>query len=494
MSTTRTTPAEAGETGLQSRAIGFWGAAALSIAAMGPLLGALSVAPLIVSQAGYSAPFIFVACWIAMVSVALTIGRFARVLPGAASIYSYISHGLGERFGFLAAWLSFSYFLLFVPWLLLGFGTYAESGFDTVLGINLPWWVWTLIGTGIVGTLATVGIALSLRIDLALALLCDGFLVLLSVIIIFKVANAGDFTLEPLAPTNAPGSFTGLALAIAFGTVIFLGFEQSFVLGEEARDPRREVPRAIIFSLGLVGLVLFLATFALVLGFGPTGIGRLNGLFTSAGTPWFALVTQRIGKGWTDVLQILIVLSILSNTIASTNAVVRIMYGMGRAGALPRSLGRTARRFRTPHVAIAVAGVFTLLVSLVPALVTSPAEAFGFMGFGIGFSAAVTFILVAVAGLRYFHRFKDGTGVFGNYLVPALAIVILVPVVITSFYPDPGPALKWAPYAALAWLILGVVYLIARERRDEPIDLDYAFREADQPAVGGADPATTVTA
>ena len=87
------------EGGLQRRAIGFWGALAMSIAAMGPLLGALAVAPLIVSQAGFSAPFIFILCWIAMGAVALTIGRFSRVLPGAASIYSYISHGLGEKFG-----------------------------------------------------------------------------------------------------------------------------------------------------------------------------------------------------------------------------------------------------------------------------------------------------------------------------------------------------------------------------------------------------------
>ena len=70
------------EQGLEHRAIGFWGALAMSVAAMGPLLGALSVAPLIVSQAGFSAPFIFLVCWIAMVAVALTIGRFTRLRRG----------------------------------------------------------------------------------------------------------------------------------------------------------------------------------------------------------------------------------------------------------------------------------------------------------------------------------------------------------------------------------------------------------------------------
>ncbi len=60
-----------------------------------------------------------------MCAVALTIGRFCGVLPGAASIYSYITHGLGERAGFLTAWLSFSYYLLFVPLLLAAIGIYG---------------------------------------------------------------------------------------------------------------------------------------------------------------------------------------------------------------------------------------------------------------------------------------------------------------------------------------------------------------------------------
>ena len=120
----------------QHRAIGFWGALAMSVAAMGPLLGALSVAPLIASQAGFSTPFIFLVAWIAMFAVALTIGRFSSVLPGAASIYSYITHGLGERAGFLAAWLSFSYYLLFVPLLLAAIGIYGAAMANDVFNVE----------------------------------------------------------------------------------------------------------------------------------------------------------------------------------------------------------------------------------------------------------------------------------------------------------------------------------------------------------------------
>jgi amino acid transporter len=468
---------DAREQGLQHRAIGFWGALAMSVAAMGPLLGALSVAPLIVSEAGYSAPFIFLVCWLAMVAVALTIGRFSRLLPGAASIYSYVTHGLGERLGFLTAWLSFSYYIIFVPLLLTAIGLYGKAAATDVFSANIDWWIWALVGAGIVGTLAIVGISLSMRVDLALAIVCDGFLLLVSLILIGKVIGDGNFTLAPLSPSHAPGQFTGLSLAIAFGVLIFLGFEQSFVLGEEVTDPHGNVPKAIYTALALIGGVLFIATFALVLGFGQSGIGRLNDLFASQGTPWFDLVKRRIGKGWVDVLEILIVFSILSNTIASTNSVVRIQYGMGRARALPRQLGWTLPGRRTPHVAIVLTIATGLAITLIPGLIWSPTSLFAFLSFGVGFAAAIAFIMIGIAALRYFRLAHAGTGIFRRLAVPVVAIVILIPVVYTSFYPNPGYPLKWAPRAVLIWLAVGLVFLVWRVSRHERVDIDYAFRD-----------------
>jgi amino acid transporter len=469
------------EQGLKHREIGFWGAAAMSIAAMGPLLGALGVAPLIVSEAGFSAPFIFIVCWIAMFAVALTIGRFSRLLPGAASLYSYITHGLSERIGFLSAWWSFSYYILFIPLLLVAIGLYAQAMGNDVFSFNVEWWAWALIAAAIVAALAIIGIRLSMRIDLTLAVICDGFLLLISLIIIAKVIGDGNFTLAPLSPSHAPSQFTGLSLAIAFGVLIFLGFEQSFVLGEEVTDPHGNVPKAIYASLALVGTVLFLATFALVLGFGESGINRLNNLFGSQGTPWFALVQERIGKGWVDVLEVLIVFSILSNTIASTNSVVRLQYGMGRARALPRQLGWTLPGRRTPYVSIIVNIALGVAITLIPGLVWSPTSLFAFLGFLIGFAAAVTFILIALAALRYFQLAHAGAGAFRRWIVPIVAIVILIPVVYTSFYPNPGYPLNWAPRLVLIWLGVGIIYLIWRVLRRERVDLDYAFREAGEP-------------
>jgi amino acid transporter len=180
--------------------------------------------------------------------------------------------------------------------------------------------------------------------------------------------------------------------------------------------------------------------------------------------------------------------SILANTIASHNAVVRIEYGMGRAGALPRPLGWTHRRYRTPVVAIAVQSGLSIAVTLIAGLIWTPATAFGFLGFMIGLAAAVAFILIMAAALRYFHRERAAEGAARNYVVPALGILILIPVVYTSFYPNPGYPLNVAPWLIVAWVVLGALYLWWRESRREIIDIDYAFREMDESAPAAAGP------
>lgn len=469
-------------TGLRQRSIGFWESLALSVEAMGPLLGALAVAPLIAATAGYSAPFMVLACGLAMFIVALTIARFARVLPSAASIYSYVSHGLGERAGFLTAWLSFMYYVLFVPQLLLAFGLFGHSGFDYVFGASVPWWCFTIFGGLLALVVSLIGIRLSTRIDLGLAIVADLALLVTSVAIVAKVAAHGDLSFSALLPTHAGGGFTGLSLAVASGVLIFLGFEQSFTLGEEVRDPHGNVPKAIFIALGGVGFVLLFATFAMVEAFGLTGMNALSTATGADGTPWWAGMHRvGLGNGWRDVLSLVILVSVLGNTIASHNAVVRIQYGMGRAGALPKAFGLTGARRQTPYVAICAQIAVSLVVAVIMGGAWDLPTAFGFLGFTNGLAGAVAFILILVAAMAFFHRAEPERGWVRNLLVPAIGIAILLPAVYTAFYPDPGPTLKWAPWVILAWTALGAAYLLARTGTGERVDLDYAFGEIGEP-------------
>jgi amino acid transporter len=469
--------------GLRQRSIGFWESLALSVEAMGPLVGALSIAPLVAISAGFSAPFIVLVCGVAMCIVALTITRFARQLPSAASIYSYVSHGLGERAGFLTAWLSFMYYVLFVPQLLLAFGIYAHSGLAYVFGLGVPWWVCSMVAAAVVLALSLIGIRISTRIDLGLAILADLVLLLASIALLTKVSH---LSFSSLTPTHAAGGFTGLSLAVATGVLVYLGFEQSFTLGEEVRDPHGHVPRAIFVALVSIGALLLLATFALVSAFGVHGIAALTSANAADGTPWWqALRRVGLGPGWRDALSLVIMTSVLGNTIASHNAVVRIQYGMGRARALPAAFGRTGAR-QTPYFAISVQIAVSVVVTLLAGAAWDETKAFGFLGFTNGLAGAVAFILILLAAMAYFHKVEPEKGWVRNLLIPALGVAILVPAVYTAFYPNPGAPLKWAPYLILGWTLLGGIYLLARPAHHQPVDLDYAFADLDEPAPAAA--------
>ena len=95
----------------------------------------------------------------------------------------------GSALGFLSAWLSFSYYIAFVPLLLTALGIYGAQMGSQVLGIDVDWWIWALAGAVIVTALSIYGIRPSLYTDLALALIADGFLLLISTIIIVNVIS-----------------------------------------------------------------------------------------------------------------------------------------------------------------------------------------------------------------------------------------------------------------------------------------------------------------
>jgi amino acid transporter len=213
---------------------------------------------------------------------------------------------------------------------------------------------------------------------------------------------------------------------------------------------------------------------------------QLQDAFGADGTPWWQMIDMHLSNGWRNALQLVTIVSILGNTIASHNAVVRIQYGMGRAGALPRPLGRTHPRFNTPHVAIGVQTGVSLAVTLFAGSYWGATTSFGFLGFLIGLAAAIAFILVLVAALRYFHREHPDAGIWSNYVFPVVGILILIPVVYTSFYPNPGYPLKWAPWVIVGWVLAGAAYLVWRTQRHEHIDLDYAFRDLGEPVPAAA--------
>ena len=101
--------------------------------------------------------------------------------------------------------------------------------------------------------------------------------VILCVVIFYRVINRSSpsgqkFTLSPFLPGGGI-TFGAIMAASVFGSLAFAGFEGTAALGEETDNPKRDIPRALIYAIVLTGILFVLSMFAETLGFGATAAG-----------------------------------------------------------------------------------------------------------------------------------------------------------------------------------------------------------------------------
>ena len=158
---------------------------------------------------------------------------------------------------------------------------------------------------------------------------------------------------------------------MVFAILAFIGFEAAAPLGEEARNPRRNIPRAVVGSAVAIGLFYVLCSYAWVFG---AGFDRFVDQATGA-DPWRNLGEVFWGTGWILVF-LAICNSIAANSNAAVNAATRVFYALARNGLAPRPLASTHPEFKTPHVAIIWMSGFALVLALVFGAIWDPLTGF----------------------------------------------------------------------------------------------------------------------
>src|SRR5690348_14506819 len=214
-------------------------------------------------------------------------------------------------------------------------------------------------------------------------------------------SNAGDLNLQPFNPHHAVGDWSGVFKGMVFAILAFIGFEASAPLGEEAKHPRRTIPRAVVGSAIGIGLFYILCSYAWVFG---AGFNNFVDQATGA-DPWRNLGKVFWSTGWILVF-LAICNSIAANSNAAVNAATRVFYSLARNGLAPRPLGRVHERFRTPNVAIILMSVFALVVALLFGWKWGPLDGF----FTIATLAVPPVILVYMlvsAGCMYWYGVKS---------------------------------------------------------------------------------------
>ena len=454
-------------TGLRRGAIGLREVLFQSITDMAPGAAIAASIPSGVLFAGGSLPLAVVFALIACLFCAWSIGQLAREMPSAGSLATYAARGLHPSLGFLVAWGYVLVGFLIPPLVLL------QLGFTTAATLNSEisgypanlWWPWALLGAVIVLAAGFYGIRTSARLGTILGVFEIGVFVVLAIFLLFHAG--GHNTASVFTTKYTPSGFRGISGVIGgsvYTILAFGGFEGAAPLAEEARNPRRTIPRAVMLATLLIGVLYVFTTYAVDVAYGP---GKFASFTTGTGpASWEGLARSLYGLFWFFVF-----LAIVNSTIANANAGVnvssRTAYAMGRIGAFPRFLAQVHPKHHSPVMAIVTGFVITVAVTLGLGLGYDPVTAFIMVATALVIVLVAIYILMNAACIGYFARRGRGFNPVSHLIIPLLGIAAFVPAWLTSaglkvfsfVVPLSQPYSYMGPGVA-GFMILGLIYLI----------------------------------
>jgi amino acid transporter len=424
---------------------------------------------------------------IACLCAATAIGQLAKLYPSAGGMYTYAARSLGPWAGFFVAWLFILFEPLVAPFLYLEFGWAMSEVFKSEVGWNYTgqWWIWVALMTVIVFLLTYRDIRLSTTAGVILGAFEIAVFGALALWMLFS--NTSKLSGAPFNPSHAVGHWSGVFRGMVFAILAFIGFEASAPLGEEAKNPRRTVPFAVVGSALAIGAFYILCSYAWVFG---AGFDNFVNQATGA-DPWRNLGKVFWGTGWIVVF-LAICNSIAANSNAAVNAATRVFYAMSRNGLAPRPLGHVHPRFRTPYVAIIWMTAFAFILSLLLGWKWGPLIGFSLIATLAVIVVVVVYMLVSFGAIWHFWvKRRADFNWFLHLVLPLGGIVLFFFPLYYQYYKFvPTYPIKYANWIAIGWIVVGIVLTVwlsmTRPERLRDMERVYVDDETVAPESGTA--------
>jgi len=449
------TGARQSDEGLRTGVLKVRHAVITSLAVITPAAAILFLPIPIAANAGAAMPLSIIVAFVVVFVIMNAVYRFSQRISHAGSFFAFVRDALGVRAGFFTGWLFMAFYPVFVAFDLILFGATLNQIIVAHGGPDIPWWLLMLIGMALIWGVAVLGIRLSVRSDLALLTFELAVLLALAITILVKGAPGGDWHAHVFSPSASPSGFSGVVVGAVFGVLAFTGFEAPAYLGEEAVNPRRTVPRAILLTTAGIGIAFLFFFYVTTVGYGLPNIAKLPG----DPAPWDTLGRQYWGSGPTILIDIASVVALVAGALACQNGAARMVYALGRDGLVPKALGRTLPRFGTPVAALTLLLGFCLAMGFGFGFGFQPLPAFTLLSLVVTLCALGVYAIVQVALIRYFLRL-GAFNPFWHGIVPVLALAAIVYLFIKNISPQPAYPSNLAIWISIGWAVIGVIAVI----------------------------------
>jgi amino acid transporter len=337
----------------------------------------------------------------------------------AGGFYPYICAGLGRPLGVAGALIALATYNAVSIGVYGLFGFFANNMVKAHGGPDVAWWVYAFALGGVVFLCGIRNIEFSGKV-LGLCMIAEiSILLLLDLTVLTMGATAQGVT---FAPFGASAVFSaGFGVALVFVVTAFLGFEATAIFGEEAREPKRTIPRATYIAVILIALFYAFTTWAIALYYGPDDIQAQAG--KNVATLYLDAVKALLGDAAGLAMNLLLVGSLFACALSFHNTVNRYFYAVGREGLAWSGLARTHRDHQSPQVAGAVqTAIAAGVVALFALMGADPyAVVFAWMGTFSSLGVLAVQVLVSLAVIAFFSRDARGVGLWQRLVAPGMS-------------------------------------------------------------------------
>lgn len=418
------------DNGLGKNRLGVLGIVFFVVAAAAPLVGMTGAVPVaVVLGNGVAVPGTYLLVGITLLLFSVGYAAMSSHVTNTGAFFAYVGRGFGVVPGVASAFVSL---LAYITIQLAIYGFFGVVVSSELKSIGWSPYAWALIAWAVSFALSWFSVDIGAKFLGVLMILEVSTLLITALAVFFKGGGPNGLDIgSSFSLSNVFSSATGApGIALAFAFASFIGFEATAIYGEEARDPKRAVPRATYLAIITITALFALVSFAMVSGLGSSdvigNILKATGELQDPAGALFTVASTFVGSWLATLMKWLVLSSLFAGILAFQNSAARYFFALGRSGVLPQTLSRT-NRFGSPgsgSIAVAVIAGLTIIGFWIKNM--DPYKTM-FSWFSAVAVVAIVFVevLVCLAVMKYFAG-KPGTTLWTRLIAPLLAGIGLV--------------------------------------------------------------------
>ena len=468
-----------------TRSLSIWAAVGLSVALMAPSMAANINPQASATTAGRAVPLTFLIAAVGVLLVAYSFVRLCQYFHHSGSVYAFVGATLGPRTGVVAGWGLLGTYTFYAVVTASAAGIFGTAFLQEV-GIwhNPPSWA-PFVLLAVVLVLVLILAIMPARRGAGVLLSVEGItvaliLVVTAVVLVRLLAGTAPghqhFTWTVFQVT--PGtSFSALFLGVVFGFLSFAGFEAASTLGEEARRPTRDIPRAILGVAVFGGIYFVVVTAVEMMGFGTSKAGVTA--FINSPSLLGDLGSAYVGHWVGDIITLGTAFSAFGCCLASTVGGARLMYALSRDTAGARGVG-AGSRWGTPAwatlVVVAMAGLIVVIYTA--AFHATAFDSFLWSGTIGTLILLVAYVLATIGCMMLVFVRRKLPVPMWQIVVPIAGLIVLGYTLYRNVIPYPtSGAAEWFPVVSGTWLLVALVAVLVAPGTARKLGVALAARE-----------------